>query len=119
MMIPSFHECWHGNRNNKCNVSKNIKEVAMKAVNLKRCAICGKAEAVDTCDTCGKAICKKCLKLEVWGTGAEDLTFKHLCPSCKDNPEINPWGAVPEEFGLGEVLEIINMTDKKELPLAA
>lgn len=114
-----FDKYWHGNRNNICNVTISIKEVAMKAINLKRCAICGKAEAVDTCDTCGKAICKKCLKLEIWGTGAEDLTFKHLCPSCKDNPEINPWGAVPEEFGLGEVLEIINVADKKQLQLAA
>jgi hypothetical protein len=95
------------------------KEIAMKAINIKRCAVCGKAEAVDFCDTCGKALCKKCRKLEVWGTGAEDLSFKHLCPACKDNPEINPWGAVTEEFGLGEVLEIINTTGKRDLPLAA
>jgi hypothetical protein len=95
------------------------KEIAMNTINIKRCAVCGKAEAVDFCDTCGKALCRKCRKLEVWGTGAEDLSFRHLCPSCKDNPEINPWGAIPEEFGLGEVLEIINSTDKRELPLAA
>jgi hypothetical protein len=119
MISTLYHEYWHGNRNNKGNNLKSIKGVAMKAINLKRCAICGKAEAVDTCDACGKAICKKCLKLEIWGTGAEDLSFKHLCPSCKDNPEINPWGAIPEEFGLGEVLEIINVADKKQLPLAA
>ena len=95
------------------------KEVAMKTINIKRCEICGKAEAIDFCHTCGKALCRNCRKLEVWGTGAEDLTFRNLCPSCKDNPEINPWGAIPEEFGLGEVLEIINSTDKVVLPLAA
>lgn len=91
----------------------------MKAANKTLCSVCGKAEAVDTCDACGKPLCKKCRKMEIWGTGAEDLTFKHLCPACKDNPDVNPWGAVNEEFGLGEVLEIINTTGKKGLQLAA
>lgn len=91
----------------------------MKALSMKRCAVCGKAEAVDVCHVCGKALCKSCRKLEVWGTGSEDLTFRHLCEKCKNSPELNPWGAAKDEFGLGDVLEIIETTKHKDLPLAA
>lgn len=91
----------------------------MITLNLKRCAVCGKAEAIDECHVCGKSLCKNCRKLEVWGTGAEDLTFRNLCEKCKNSPEANPWGASCEEFGLGEVLEIINSSDHKHLPMAA
>jgi len=31
--------------------------------------------------------------MEIWGSGAEDLTIKYLCPACKEDPDINPWGA--------------------------
>jgi len=101
-------------------IAKHVKkEAAMKTLNIRRCAVCGKAEAVDTCYVCSKALCKKCRKLEVWGTGAEDLTFRNLCEKCKNDPEVNPWGAPNEEFGLGEVLEIIKASEVKQLPMAA
>ena len=58
-----------------------------------RCEICGRDEALEVCAGCGKAMCRACRTFEIWGAGAEDLSVKYLCPACKEDPEINPWGA--------------------------
>lgn len=80
----------------------------MKANEKHICAVCGEREAVTECEHCGLMLCRECRKLELWGTGAEDLSVKYFCPACKDNPDVNPWGAHTKEFGLGEVLDIVN-----------
>ncbi|MGD0275631.1 MAG: hypothetical protein ABSB79_06200 [Syntrophales bacterium] len=67
------------------------------AIKNLRCHVCWKNQAVTVCDHCGKELCKDCQKLEIWSTGAEDLSAKYFCPECKDNPDVNPWGARPEE----------------------
>lgn len=87
----------------------------MKADEKHTCAVCGKVEAVTECYHCGKYLCRECRKLEIWGTGAEDLSVKYFCPSCQDNPDVNPWGAYEKEFGLGDVLDIVN--HDKEYPV--
>lgn len=83
------------------------------------CRACGKAEAVTACDHCGRMLCRQCRQLELWGTGAEDLSVRHFCPACKDNPDINPWGARPQELGLGEVPDIVNKADELRANKAA
>ena len=65
----------------------------MKVKDITRCAVCGKQIAVTACDHCGKKLCRECCKLELWGTGAEDLSAKYFCPACKADPDVNPWGA--------------------------
>jgi 3-oxoacid CoA-transferase A subunit len=59
----------------------------------KKCTACGKKQARTQCDNCGTAICGDCCKLEIWGSGAEDLSARYFCPTCKDDPDVNPWGA--------------------------
>ncbi|MBN1881157.1 MAG: 3-oxoacid CoA-transferase subunit A [Deltaproteobacteria bacterium] len=58
-----------------------------------KCTVCGKKQARTVCDNCGAEICGDCCKLEVWGCGAEDLTARYFCPTCKEDPDVNPWGA--------------------------
>jgi len=91
----------------------------MLANEKSRCEICGKAEAVTQCEHCGKHLCRACRKLEIWGSGAEDLSVKYFCPTCKENPDVNPWGAREQEFSLGEVLEIVNRDNENREQLAA
>lgn len=80
----------------------------MKVDETDTCAVCGAVEAVILCDHCDKPLCRECRTFEIWGTGAEDLSVKYFCPACKNNPDVNPWGAHENEFGLGEVLDIVN-----------
>jgi len=61
-----------------------------------KCAACGKKQAKTVCDNCGAAICGDCCKFEIWGSGAEDLSARYFCPTCKDDPNVNPWGACSE-----------------------
>jgi len=68
-----------------------------KPVKKNICIACGKEPATTTCDHCGSPICKECITLEIWGSGAEDLSAKYFCPGCKENPDINPWGAHTRE----------------------
>ena len=65
----------------------------MKEDKKQICSVCGKEQAKTECDNCGTVICGECCKLEIWGTGAEDLSARYFCPACKDNPDVNPWGA--------------------------
>jgi hypothetical protein len=71
----------------------------MKAHETTLCAVCGKIEAVMSCDHCEKPLCRDCRKLDLWGSGAEDLSVKCFCPECKDNPDANPWGARVDDAG--------------------
>ena len=65
----------------------------MKDNKNQKCSVCGKGQAKTECDNCGTAICGDCCKLEIWGSGAEDLSARYFCPTCKDDPDVNPWGA--------------------------
>jgi hypothetical protein len=65
----------------------------MKEDKKQSCSVCGKEQAKTECDNCGTVLCGECCKLEIWGTGAEDLSARYFCPACKDNPDVNPWGA--------------------------
>ena len=65
--------------------------------NKKTCEVCGRNEALVICDGCGKALCRECRCMDIWGSGAEDLTLKYFCPACKEDPEVNPWGAFEAE----------------------
>jgi len=80
----------------------------MKAVEKTLCVVCSRLEAIMTCEHCGKPLCRDCLKFELWGSGAEDLSAKYLCPTCKDNPDVNPWGAREEDQILKTGLEVAN-----------
>jgi 3-oxoacid CoA-transferase A subunit len=59
----------------------------------KKCTACGKKQAKTECDNCRTELCGDCCKLEIWGSGAEDLSARYFCPTCKDDPDVNPWGA--------------------------
>jgi hypothetical protein len=65
----------------------------MKAEKKQLCSSCGKEQAKTECDHCGKALCRDCSKLEIWGNGAEDLSVRYFCVTCKNDPAVNPWGA--------------------------
>ena len=65
----------------------------MKDNKNQKCTVCGKEQAKTECDNCGIAICGDCCKLEIWGSGAEDLSARYFCPTCKEDPDVNPWGA--------------------------
>ena len=65
----------------------------MKENKNQKCTVCGKEQAKTECDNCGIVICGDCCKLEIWGSGAEDLSARYFCPTCKDDPDVNPWGA--------------------------
>jgi hypothetical protein len=65
----------------------------MKAEKKQLCSSCGKEQAKTECDHCGKSLCRDCSKLEIWGNGAEDLSVRYFCVTCKNDPAINPWGA--------------------------
>ena len=88
----------------------------MKSIQNKRCAVCGQQEAIDVCEGCGIPLCRKCRQMEIWGGGAEDLTVKHFCPQCKQDPEVNPWGAFEGVFGLDEVTDMLNHETQPEAP---
>ncbi len=65
----------------------------MKTNKSQLCSSCGKEQAKTECDHCGKALCRECSKLEIWGNGAEDLSVRYFCLTCKNDPVVNPWGA--------------------------
>lgn len=69
----------------------------MKATQEKFCTVCGMKKAVMECDNCGIPLCRDCSKLEIWGAGAEDLSVRYFCPTCKADPDVNPWGAHSNE----------------------
>jgi len=64
-----------------------------------KCAVCGKNQARTECDNCKTAICGDCCKLEIWGSGAEDLSARYFCPTCRDDPNVNPWGTYSDTGG--------------------
>jgi len=80
----------------------------MKDNKNQKCTVCGKEQAKTECDNCGTAICGDCCKLEIWGSGAEDLSARYFCPTCKEDPDVNPWGAH------GNVVEKAAVTQKAE-----
>jgi 3-oxoacid CoA-transferase A subunit len=76
-------------------LNRPSKEWAMET----KCTACGKKQARTKCDNCGTVLCGDCCKLEIWGCGAEDLTARYFCPTCKDDPDVNPWGAYSDTDG--------------------
>jgi hypothetical protein len=79
--------------------------IVMKASKSQLCSSCGKEQAKTECDHCGKALCRDCSKLEIWGNGAEDLSVRYFCLTCKNDPIVNPWGAyssISETLAEGE-----------------
>jgi hypothetical protein len=81
----------------------------MKDNKNQKCTVCKKEQAKTECDNCGTAICGDCCKLEIWGSGAEDLSARYFCPTCKEDPDVNPWGAH------SNVVEKAAVTQKAEL----
>jgi hypothetical protein len=81
----------------------------MKDNKNQKCVVCGKEQAKTECDNCGIAICGDCCKLEIWGSGAEDLSARYFCPTCKEDPDVNPWGAH------GNVVNKATVTKKAEV----
>ena len=74
----------------------------------KKCMVCNKNEAIDQCYGCGAALCNDCRQLEIWGSGAEDLSAKYFCPVCKEDPEINPWGAYDKASDVEKTVHQVN-----------
>jgi hypothetical protein len=91
----------------------------MKSEKTNTCAVCGKEKASTECDHCGKPLCRKCSMLEIWGSGAEDLSAKYFCPACKENPDINPWGAYIREQGSAEIIDLFDRKETVRLAKAA
>jgi hypothetical protein len=91
----------------------------MKENKNQKCTVCGKEQAKTECDNCGTAICGDCCKLEIWGSGAEDLSARYFCPTCKEDPDVNPWGAhgnVVEKAAVkqkAEVKKVLVATSKR------
>ena len=74
----------------------------------KTCECCKENEAITICAGCGKSLCRQCRKMEIWGSGAENLTVKYFCPECKEDPDINPWGAYDKVFDLDDAMDMTN-----------
>ena len=91
----------------------------MKSEKISTCTVCKKEQATTECDHCGKLLCRKCLVLEIWGSGAEDLSAKYFCPACKENPDINPWGAHTREPSGCEIIDLFNKKETVQLAKAA
>lgn len=84
----------------------------MKDNKSQKCTVCGKENAKTECDNCGTAICGDCCKLEIWGSGAEDLSARYFCPTCKEDPDVNPWGAysnVVDKTAVTQKVEVKNV----------
>ena len=84
----------------------------MKDNKNQKCTVCGKELAKTECDNCGAAICGECCKLEIWGSGAEDLSARYFCPTCKEDPDVNPWGAhgnVDDKAAVTQKVEVKNI----------
>jgi len=82
------------------------------------CEVCSKRKAVIQCDACGKALCSTCYEFEVWGMERSEFTIKYFCPACKEDPDINPWGAFDKAAGIEELNEnvrnIMRQADHEE-----
>lgn len=89
----------------------------MKDDKKQSCSVCGKGQAKTECDNCGTAICGECCKLEIWGSGAEDLSARYFCPACKDDPAVNPWGAYSNV--VDEKAAVLQKAENKKVRVAA
>jgi hypothetical protein len=65
----------------------------MKTEKKQICSHCGKEGAKTKCDHCGVTLCRECTNVEIWGTGAECLSFRYFCKTCKEDPAVNSWDA--------------------------
>lgn len=88
----------------------------MKDNKNQKCTVCGKEQAKTECDNCGIAICGGCCKLEIWGSGAEDLSARYFCPTCKEDPDVNPWGA---HSNVGDKAAVTQNVEVKNISVAA
>ena len=91
----------------------------MKIERMNTCRVCRKEQATTECDHCGKPLCRNCSVLEIWGSGAEDLSAKYFCPACKENSDINPWGAHISEPVRAEIIDLFNKKETVHLAKAA
>ena len=92
----------------------------MKDNKNQKCSVCGKEQAKTECDNCGTSICGDCCKLEIWGSGAEDLSARYFCPACKDDPDVNPWGAHGNVAdGVDNKTEVTQKAEVKNIRAAA
>lgn len=74
----------------------------------KLCEDCAKYMAVVSCDSCGKALCKKCRCLEICQADDGELAIKYFCLRCRDDAFVNPNALHEEVFGLDKVTDMVN-----------
>ncbi len=80
---------------------------------VSRCAVCQAAEPVSRCEGCGKALCRKCRGMEIYGSKDGEITVKHFCPDCLKDPKINPSTDAKKVFGLPDVTDMVNSDSTK------
>ena len=56
------------------------------------CEVCGLQDAIIYCDSCEKALCRKCRQFDLWSYGCGHINPKVFCRTCADDIEENPWG---------------------------
>jgi hypothetical protein len=54
------------------------------------CKVCREREMTMRCDGCQIPLCSKCVKYGLYGTGCGCIQPLVLCPTCHDDPGINP-----------------------------
>ena len=54
------------------------------------CAICGGRKLFTSCLGCGRELCEGCARFELIGSGCGCVWPVYYCPSCVQNPAINP-----------------------------
>ena len=53
------------------------------------CQICGD-KVFTTCFGCGIAVCEKCSRFELIGSGCGSVWPVYYCPTCAQDPCVNP-----------------------------
>jgi len=78
------------------------------------CDICRHREAVSQCCGCSRALCKRCRNMEIYVQGDGEVTIKYFCPSCSQDPRVNPPMACKKVFGLEDVTDMVNQEDSSK-----
>lgn len=56
------------------------------------CGLCGEGDAVMRCMGCGIALCRRCLRFDLFAHDCGSVDPVVLCPPCSEDIDLNPWG---------------------------
>lgn len=77
------------------------------------CQICSAPDALSVCEGCGKALCRKCRSMEIYGSQEQELVIRYFCLSCSKDPAVNPSMGCEKVFGLEDVTGMVNQDQPK------